>query len=73
MLGRRYRLAKPLLAVHADGRRGFLLVPEGAVLLVSAEDEGSRVLRITWRKKQFFAFAQDVFERGSESNCSFPS
>jgi hypothetical protein len=67
MLGRRYRLAKPLLAVYADGTQGFILVPQGAVLLVSAEDEGRRVVQITWKKKQLFVFAQDVLDRGAES------
>lgn len=66
MVGKRYRLTRPLRAVHADGGKGFVLLPEGAVLIVHAEHDSRRILEIDWETQQLFVFTQDILERGRE-------
>ncbi len=68
MMGKKYRLAKPVRAVYAnDGHKGFLVLPEGAVLIVNSYRDNSRILQVNWEEKELFVFAQDVLDRGTES------
>jgi hypothetical protein len=68
MVGKKYRLGRSVRAVHADGfEKGFVLLPEGAVLVVNSYHDDSRILRVKWNGKDLFVFAQDVLERAQES------
>lgn len=71
MVGKTYRLRKSLRAVHADGDgKGFVLVPEGALLVVYGYHDDSRILQVNWEKQSLFVFTQDLLERGTESGNS---
>ncbi len=68
MMGKKYRLGKPVRAVYANnGHKGFLLLPEGAILIVNSYRDSSRILQVEWEEKELFVFAQDVLERATES------
>lgn len=68
MMGKKYRLGRPVRAVYTnDGEKGFLLLPEGAVLIVNSYRDNSRILQVKWEEKELFVFAQDVLERATEA------
>ncbi len=68
MMGKKYCLGRPVRAVYAnDGEKGFLVLPEGAVLTVNSFRDNSRILQVKWEEKELFVFAQDVLERAIES------
>jgi hypothetical protein len=67
MLGARYRLGKPTRAVYADAsRKGFVLLPEDAVLTVEGIDGPGRLLKVRWNSVVLLMFSQDLLERGVE-------
>jgi len=67
MLGNRYRLGKPTRAVYADDNaKGFVLLPEGAVLAATSLDSGGRLVKVRWNNELLLMFAQDLIERGVE-------
>jgi hypothetical protein len=67
MLGISYRLGKATRAVYADAaRKGFVLVPEDAVVSVEEIDGPGRLLRIRWNNLTLLIFGQDLVERGVE-------
>lgn len=67
MLGSRYRLGKPTRAVYADdGAKGFVLLPEGAVLTIVSLDNGGRLVKVRWNNLLLLMFGQDLIERGVE-------
>lgn len=67
MLGARYRLRKPTRAVYADAaRKGFVLLPEDAVLMVEGSDGPRRLLKVRWNNLVLLMFSQDLTERGVE-------
>lgn len=67
MLGKKYRLARSVRAVHASVTdKGFVLLPEGAVLVVNSYHDSSRIVGVTWQEQNLFLFVQDVLERGTE-------
>jgi hypothetical protein len=71
MLGSRYRLGKPTRAVYADeDAKGFVLLPEGAVLTIDSLDRTGRLLRIRWNNLPLLMFWQDLMERGVEIDDS---
>lgn len=68
MMGKKYRLERPVRAVYTNhGIKGFLLLPQGAVLIVGSYRDNSRILEVKWEEKELFVFTQDVLERGTES------
>ncbi len=74
MLGSRYRLGKPTRAVYADeNAKGFVLLPEGAVLTIDSLDGTGRLLRVRWNNLPLLMFWQDLVERGVEMNESIVS
>ena len=67
MVGKTYRLRKSLRAVHADGDgKGFILVPEGALLVVDGYHDDSRILQVNWEEQKLFVFTEDLLQRGAE-------
>ncbi len=67
MLGKKFRLAQPVRAVHArDGQKGFVLLPEGAVLRVDSEHDDNRIVRVSWESRELLVFAEDLVSRGVE-------
>jgi len=67
MLESRYRLGKATRAVYADGStKGFVLLPEGAVLTVEEFDSGGRLLKVRWNNLLLLMFWQDLMDRGVE-------
>ena len=66
MLGERYLLTRPLLAIQLrDGQRGeFATVPENAVVAVEALHVANQMVIATWDKKTILVFIQDLEERG---------
>lgn len=67
MLGTSYRLGKPTRAVYADAtRKGFVLVPQNAIVSVEEIDGPGRLLRIRWNSLTLLIFCQDLLERGVE-------
>ena len=65
MTGGRYRLGKPTRAIYADeGAKGFVLLPEGAVLFVETLDRGGRLVQVRWNDLHLLMFWQDLIERG---------
>lgn len=74
MLGSRYRLGKPTRAVYADdAAKGFILLPEGAVLTVASLDSGGRLVKVRWNNLLLLMFGQDLIERGVEIQESVTS
>jgi len=74
MLGSRYRLGKPTRAVYAeDGAKGFVLLPEGAVLTIDSLESSGRLLRIRWNNVLLLMFCQDLIERGIEIEEPIPN
>lgn len=73
MLGSRYRLSKPTHAVYAeDGLKGFVLLPEGAMLTVDSIESSGRLLKIRWNNVLLLMFCQDLIERGIEVEAPPP-
>jgi hypothetical protein len=65
MLGISYRLGKPTRAVYADAaRKGFVLLPEGAIVKVEDMDAPGRLLKVRWNNLALLMFFQDLVERG---------
>jgi len=67
MLGSRYRLGKATRAVYADDdAKGFVLLPEGAVLTIENLDGTCRLVKVRWNTLSLLMFWQDLMERGTE-------
>ena len=67
MLGSRYRLGKATRSIHAeDGAKGFVLIPEGIVLVLDSFDPTGRLVRVKWGSQLLVMFWQDLLERGVE-------
>jgi hypothetical protein len=67
----RYRLGKATRAIHAeDGVKGFVLVPEGADLILDSVDASGRLVKVRWESRLLMMFWQDVLERGVEMESS---
>lgn len=68
MLGTLYRLGKATRAVYAeDGAKGFVLLPEGAVLTVEDFDRTGRLVKVRWNNLLLLMFWQDLLERGVQT------
>jgi hypothetical protein len=71
MAGNRYRLGKATRAVHAEeGVKGFVLIPEGADLIIDSLDRSGRLVRVRWESRVLLMFWQDLLERGVEAEPS---
>lgn len=67
MVGKKYRLGRAVRAVHTnEHEKGFVLLPEGAVLVVDGYRDNSRILQVQSDGKELFVFRQDILERGTE-------
>jgi hypothetical protein len=67
MPGSRYRLGKATRSIHAeDGSKGFVLIPEGVVLLIDSFDRSGRLVKVKWGSQLLLMFWQDLLERGVE-------
>lgn len=67
MPGRRYRLAKDTRAVHCEqDAKGFVLIPEGALISIDSFDATGRLIRIVWGSQLLLMFSQDLLDRGVE-------
>ncbi len=67
MVGKMYRLSKSVRAVYSDSvEKGFVLLPEGAVLQVQGLRDSTRVMQVKWQERDLFVFVEDVLERGVE-------
>jgi hypothetical protein len=66
VIGERYLLARPLLAVRLqDGTRGdFTTVPINAVLTVEAVHSSPHMLVAMWDGKKILVFSEDLRDRG---------
>ena len=65
MLGTSYRLGKPTRAVYADAtRKGFVLVPQDAIVTVEDIEAPGRLLKVRWNNVVLLIFSQDLIERG---------
>ncbi len=74
MLGRKYRLDRALRAVYSnDGEKGFVLIPEGAILTIDGHHDAERILQVSWRKRTLLVFAEDLRERGIEMRVASAS
>ena len=67
MLGKKYRLDKPVRAVSANStNRGFVSLDSGAVLEITGLHDHSRVVQVQCENRSLFLFVQDLLERGTE-------
>ena len=67
MPGTRYRLGKATRAIYAqDGAKGFVLLPEEAVLSIDSFDSAGRLVKVRWNNLLLLMFWQDLVERGIE-------
>jgi hypothetical protein len=67
MAGNRYRLGKATRAVHADdSTKGFVLIPEGADLVIDTLDRSGRLVQVRWEGRVLLMFWRDLLERGIE-------
>ena len=63
MIGERYLLVRPLLAVDVT-RSCFETVPVNAVVCVEGSDEANNALLVaTWDQKTILVFGADILER----------
>ena len=71
MVGERYLLTRPLLAVQPrDGLRGdFATIPENSVVAVEGFHGVNHIVIAKWEKKTILVFAQDLVERGVLVTC----
>lgn len=61
----RYRLGRETRAVECEnGAKGFVLVPEGALLTVDSVDATGRLAKVLWGSQVLLMFWQDLVERG---------
>ena len=71
MVGSRYRLGKATRAIHAeDGAKGFVLIPEGADLIIDSLDKSCRLVKVRWESRMLLMFWQDLLERGVEADSA---
>lgn len=67
MASSRYRLGKATRAIYAeDGAKGFVLIPEGAELVLESLDRAGRLAQVRWETTALLMFWQDLLERGVE-------
>jgi hypothetical protein len=67
MPGSHYRLGKATRAIRADdGVKGFVLIPEGAVLVLDSLDGTGRLVKVIWGSQSLVMFYQDLLERSIE-------
>ena len=67
MLGKRFRLEKPVRAVCADStEKGFVSLEPGSILEITNLHDHSRVVQVTHQGRNLYLFAQDILERGTE-------
>lgn len=66
MVGKRYRLDSPALAVLSrDGQRFPMTIPRGGIVLVIAwNHDDNHLLDVEWEGKAMQMFAVDLRERG---------
>ena len=66
MLGQRYRLKTPTLAIMAhDGQRIPITIPQGSTIeVIDGPLDGSRLLDVKWEGKTVMMFTMDIRERG---------
>jgi hypothetical protein len=70
-MGSRYRLGKATRAIHAeDGAKGFVLIPEGADLIIESLDKSGRLVKVRWESRILLMFWQDLLARGVEIDSS---
>ena len=63
----RYRLGKDTRAVHCEhDAKGFVLIPEGALLTVDSFDVTGRLVKVVWGSQSLLMFSQDLLDRGVE-------
>jgi hypothetical protein len=63
----RYRLGRSTRAIECEnGAKGFVLIPEGALLIVDRVDGTGRLVRVLWGSHVLLMFWQDLVERGIE-------
>jgi hypothetical protein len=68
-MGSRYRLGKATRAIHAeDGTKGFVLIPEGADLIIESLDGSGRLVKVRWESRILLMFWQDLLERAVEAD-----
>jgi hypothetical protein len=62
----RYRLGRDTRAVQfEDGAKGFVLIPEGALLTVDSLDAAGRLVKVRWGSQVLLMFWQDLLERAA--------
>jgi hypothetical protein len=62
----RYRLGRDTRAVQCeDGAKGFVLIPEGALLTVDSLDAAGRLVKVVWGSQVLLMFWQDLLERAA--------
>jgi hypothetical protein len=65
MVGRRYRLNTPTLAIMVhDGQHSSVTVSAGAVVQVTAGLDENRLVEVEWEGKVLLMFAIDLRDRG---------
>jgi hypothetical protein len=68
-MGSRYRLGKATRAIHAEeGVKGFVLIPEGADLIINKLDRAGRLVQVTWESRVLLMFWQDLLDRGVQTD-----
>ena len=66
LAGRRFMLTSPTVAV--DEQRVVLIMPVGAILLVTSDISfEKRMIEVTWEKRKLAMFRSDLTERGEEN------
>jgi hypothetical protein len=66
VLGKRYRIRVPVLAIRANtGEKGLILLRQGSVLTVSGYGNDERLVTVRWNGTELLVFANDVRERGT--------
>ena len=71
MSSSRYLLGKATRAIHAeDGAKGFVLLPEGADLIIDSLDKSGRLVKVRWESRILLMFWQDLLERSVEVDSS---
>ncbi|MBV9082361.1 MAG: hypothetical protein JOZ62_06795 [Acidobacteriaceae bacterium] len=60
----RFSLNVPTRAVDTRDK-GFIVVPQGAVLSVQETNDGGRLLKVLWGERELLILSQDLAERGN--------
>lgn len=61
MSPQQYRIRVMLHAVNAEEHRGFVMVPEGAMVTVVGRPD-SRLVTVRWGDRDLIVFEQDLIE-----------